>query len=185
MFDSCVSGTSSLYCHSGRSIDTRKCKREKGLQLRQRYFITYCHAGRSIDTRKYKREKGLQLRHRYFITYCHASRSIYTKASKRKCLVALGSQQQGRTALSLLWMKWHCQLVHGWMVYTELAPRRQQFHVAPAMQQPKSAISTPLPRILIIRAIKNKKIKKDTITHSESHATCAQWVCSRAENSAI
>ena len=28
------------------------------------------------------------------------------------------------------------------------------FHVAPAMQQPKSAISTPLPWILIIRAIK-------------------------------
>ena len=21
-----------------------------------------------------------------------------------------------------LWMKWHCELVHGWMVYTELAP---------------------------------------------------------------
>ena len=40
------------------------------------------------------------------------------------------------------------------MVYTELAPRRQQFHVAPAMQQPKSAVSTPLPRILKIRAIK-------------------------------
>ena len=28
------------------------------------------------------------------------------------------------------------------------------FHVAPAMQQPKSATSTPLPWILIIRAIK-------------------------------
>ena len=26
-----------------------------------------------------------------------------------------------------LWMKSHCKLVHGWMVYTELAPRRQQF----------------------------------------------------------
>ena len=25
------------------------------------------------------------------------------------------------------WMKWHCKLVHGWMVYTELAPRRQHF----------------------------------------------------------
>ena len=40
------------------------------------------------------------------------------------------------------------------MVYTEHAPKRQQFHVAPAMQQPKSAISTPLPRILIILAMK-------------------------------
>ena len=26
-----------------------------------------------------------------------------------------------------LWMKWHCNLVHGWMVYTELAPKRQHF----------------------------------------------------------
>ena len=24
-----------------------------------------------------------------------------------------------------LWMKWHCNLVHAWMVYTELAPKRQ------------------------------------------------------------
>ena len=33
-----------------------------------------------------------------------------------------------------MWLriKWHCKLVHDWMVYTELAPRRQQFHVAPA-----------------------------------------------------
>ena len=40
------------------------------------------------------------------------------------------------------------------MVYTKLALRWQQFHVAPAMQQPKSAISTPLPWILIIHAVK-------------------------------
>ena len=26
-----------------------------------------------------------------------------------------------------LWMKWQCKLVHGWMVYTQLAPRRQHF----------------------------------------------------------
>ena len=26
-----------------------------------------------------------------------------------------------------LWMKWHCNLVRGWMVYTELAPKRQHF----------------------------------------------------------
>ena len=26
-----------------------------------------------------------------------------------------------------LWMKWHCNLVHGWMVYTELVPKRQHF----------------------------------------------------------
>ena len=26
-----------------------------------------------------------------------------------------------------LWMKWHCILVHGWMVYTEPVPKRQHF----------------------------------------------------------
>ena len=25
-----------------------------------------------------------------------------------------------------LWMKWHCKLVHGWMGYTQLTPRRRQ-----------------------------------------------------------
>ena len=43
-----------------------------------------------------------------------------------------------------LWMKWHCKLVHGWMVYTELAQKWRQFHVAPAMQQANSAVSIPL-----------------------------------------
>ena len=79
-----------------------------------------------------------------------------------------------------LWMRWHCKLVYGSMVYTELAPRRQQFHVAPAMQQSRSATSTPLPW-----KYKLTRYKKDTVTLSESHETCAQWVCSRAENSAI
>ena len=33
------------------------------------------------------------------------------------------------------------------MMYTEPAPRRQHFHVAPAMQQPNSAVSALLLRI--------------------------------------
>ena len=33
--------------------------------------------------------------------------------------------------------------------------------------------------------INNTRYKKDTVTHSELHATCTQWVYSRAENSAI
>ena len=32
-----------------------------------------------------------------------------------------------------LLITWHCKLVPGCIVYTEHAPRRQQFHVAPAM----------------------------------------------------
>ena len=41
------------------------------------------------------------------------------------------------------------------MVHTELAPRRQQFHVAPAMQQPNSVDSTPHRWILKILSIKS------------------------------
>ena len=52
----------------------------------------------------------------------------------------------------------HCKPVHGCMVFTELAPRRQQLHVAPAMQQPNSAVSTPLR--LIKRKDKSIYIKK-------------------------
>ena len=48
-----------------------------------------------------------------------------------------------RTLCLWLWMKWHCKLVHGHMVYTECVPRRQQFYVAPAVQQ-YSAVSQPL-----------------------------------------
>ena len=63
--------------------------------------------------------------------------------------------------------------IHG--TYAETAA----FHMAPAMQQALSATSTPLPWILIIRAIKG-------YSHSFRMACqCAQWDCSRAENSAI
>ena len=43
------------------------------------------------------------------------------------------------------------------MVYTELAPRRQLFHGVPAIQQPNSAVSTPLPWV------------KHTHTHARTH----------------
>ena len=43
-----------------------------------------------------------------------------------------------------LWLqiKSHCKLVHSCIVYTQLAPRQQLFHVAPAMQQPNTAVTT-------------------------------------------
>ena len=44
------------------------------------------------------------------------------------------------------------------MVYTELAPRRQQFREAPAMQEPNSAVRTPLSL-----DIKKEKEKKNAI----------------------
>ena len=39
-----------------------------------------------------------------------------------------------------LWIKWHCKLVHGCVLSTESAPRWQQFHMAPAMQQLKQPV---------------------------------------------
>ena len=44
--------------------------------------------------------------------------------------------------------------MHVCVVYTELAPRRQQFYVAPAMQQADSALSAPLWRVFQKRAVK-------------------------------
>ena len=82
-----------------------------------------------------------------------------------------------------LWMKWHCKLLHICMVYTKHAPKRQQFHIAPAMQWPNSTVSTPLWRIpsFLKQAMKGynhsfaiKRIQslicnqKDTITHLQS-----------------
>ena len=40
-----------------------------------------------------------------------------------------------------LGINWHYKLVRSRMVYTELGPRRQQFHVVPAMQQLNSTVT--------------------------------------------
>ena len=66
-------------------------------------------------------------------------------------------------------------MVHGCMVYIELAPRRLQFHVAPAM--PATAVRTPLGWIF-------KKHYKKLVTHVEPHASAVSLL-KRAENSAI
>ena len=57
-------------------------------------------------------------------------------------------------------------VVHGCMVYTECAPKRQQLHVVPAMQQANSSVST-LPGWIIKIQIKNKetRVYKATVTH--------------------
>ena len=60
------------------------------------------------------------------------------------------------------------------MVYTELAPRRQQFHVAPAM--PALKYTT----LVDIQKMRYKKL----VTHVESHARAVSLL-KRAENSAI
>ena len=60
------------------------------------------------------------------------------------------------------------------MVYTELAPRRQQFHVAPAVPPLKYTTSVD---------IKKTRYKK-LVTHVESHASAVSLL-KRAENSAI
>ena len=63
---------------------------------------------------------------------------------------------------------------HGCMVYTELAPRWQQFHVAPAM--PALKYTT----LVDIEKMRDKML----VTHVESHASAVSLL-KRAENSAI
>ena len=60
------------------------------------------------------------------------------------------------------------------MVYTELAPRRQQFHVAPAMPALKYTTSVD---------IKKTRYKK-LVTRVESHASAVSLL-KTAENSAM
>ena len=62
------------------------------------------------------------------------------------------------------------------MVYTEHALRWQQFHVAPAVQQPISAVS-----MLRNWYLNKHAVKKETVTHLESLVKWAQRVCWRAE----
>ena len=52
-------------------------------------------------------------------------------------------------------------MMHGWMVYTELVLRQQQFHVAPAMPALKYTTSMDI----------QKKRYKKLVTHVESHAS--------------
>ena len=65
-------------------------------------------------------------------------------------------------------------MLHGCMVYTELAPRWQQFHVAPAM--PALKYTT----LVDIEKMRDKML----VTHVESHASTVSLL-KRAENSAI
>ena len=60
------------------------------------------------------------------------------------------------------------------MVYTELAPRRQQFHVAPAMPELKYTTSVDI----------QKTRYKKLVTHVESHPSSVSLL-KRAENIAI
>ena len=65
-------------------------------------------------------------------------------------------------------------MVLGCMVYTELAPRQQQFHVAPAMPALKYTTSVDI----------QKTRYKKLVTHVESHAS-AESLLKRVENSTM
>ena len=99
--------------------------------------------------------------------YCNSIIYIRSRPFCQKCRWQVTAKHT-YTLPMWLWKKWHRKLVHGWMVYTELALRWQQFHVAPTMQQPKSAISTPLQWILKMCTIKgyshSYRITWDTCT---------------------
>ena len=64
-------------------------------------------------------------------------------------------------------------MVHSCIVFIELAPRRQQFHVAPTnVNNPDSAVSTPTSVDIQKRAVEP--------LFPESHEATAQWVCSES-----
>ena len=69
-------------------------------------------------------------------------------------------------------------MVHGCMVYTELALRWLQFHVAPAMPALKYTTSVD------IKKKKKKTRYKKLVTHVEPQASAVSLL-KRAENSAI
>ena len=71
-------------------------------------------------------------------------------------------------------------MVHGYMVYTELAPRWLQFHVAPAMPALKYTTSVDIQK----KEKKKKTRYKKLVTHVESQASAVSLL-KRAENSAI
>ena len=63
------------------------------------------------------------------------------------------------------------------MVYTEPAPKRQQFHVTPVMQQPNSAVTRPLRQIL------NKtRYEKEKYCSYSFRTTCDLTAVSRLDN---
>ena len=70
-------------------------------------------------------------------------------------------------------------MVHGCMVYTELAPRWLQFHVAPAMPALKYTTSVD-----IKTKTKKKTRYEKLVTHVEPQASAVSLL-KRAENSAI
>ena len=65
-------------------------------------------------------------------------------------------------------------MVHGCMVSTELAPRRQQFHVAPAMPALKYTTSVDI----------QKTRYKKLVTHVEPQVSAVSLL-KRAENSTV
>ena len=69
---------------------------------------------------------------------------------------------------------------HGCMVYTEHAPRRQQFHVAPAKPVLKYTTSMDIQK----QQQQTKTLYKKLVTHVESDASAASLL-KLAENSAI
>ena len=75
-------------------------------------------------------------------------------------------------------------MVHGCMVYTELAPRWLQFHVAPAMPVLKYTTSVDIKKRKEEERKEEKKRYKKLVTHVEPQASAVSLL-KRAENSAI
>ena len=63
--------------------------------------------------------------------------AVARKKSRPFCQKCRWQVTAKHTCILRMWfrIKWHCKLAHCWMVYTERAPRRQQFLVAPCSKQ--------------------------------------------------
>ena len=100
--------------------------------------------------------------------------AVARKRSLSFCQSAGGRLQLNTHSPYVCGFAWS-DMVHGCMVYTELAPRRQQFHVAPAMP----------PALKYTTSVDIQKTRYEKlVTHVESNASAVSLL-KRAENSAI
>ena len=104
--------------------------------------------------------------------------AILFVSCKQTFPVTLPNVQVARTHPAYVALNNTLNLVHGCMVRIECAPRRQQFHVAPATKQPDRFVR---PISLSLQWVLRNTLCKATITHSQSHTTMVQRDCLEAE----
>ena len=108
--------------------------------------------------------------------YIHLITNNQSKWSRSFCQKCRWQVTSKRTCIlrMWLWIKWHRWLMRGCMVCTELAPRRQQFHVARTIHQ--TALQ-PIRWLFKTRCVRLQSLNQSSII--------IQLVRRRRNNSAI